>query len=347
MPLPTQDRDEEQRQHVERLVDRRGEADVEAVDALDVREVGADDPPVVEDQVRAGRSARRRARAQPGSSSSPIQISAGSERERVGRHVGGERAEARRRRSARRACGAPASRSGTGSRRPCARRGSSAKTETQFTFCAWRRTAARRARSIVRAAVAHRDPALLDAREGAVAAVLDEPPGAADGRRAVLALRAEPALAVAPQPALLLLLGRGVRLPAAAAAAACRSASACVSGLAPLRLPELEDALVEPRLRCWPAATRFTRPLLVSKVVPIGTCWRVLEVEELVAAGQLDPHGARATRDTFTVSPGIGRRELRLGRPAAELEGADVARPDRRGAALVVAAPAQIGRRRR
>ena len=60
--------------------------------------------------------------------------------------------------------------------------------------------------------VAHRDLAALDAHERAGAAVLGQPLRALDGGGAVLALRAEAALAVAPQPPDLLLLGRGGRL---------------------------------------------------------------------------------------------------------------------------------------
>src|SRR4051812_28493085 len=59
-------------------------------------------------------------------------------------------------------------------------------------------------------AVAHRHHAARHARERALAAVLDEPLGAAHGRRAVLAGDAERARPVAPQPTgLRLVPGRG------------------------------------------------------------------------------------------------------------------------------------------
>src|SRR5262249_12999311 len=114
--------------------------------------------------------------------------------------------------------------------------------------------------------VAHADGAPLDLRERAVALVLGQPHRAADGRRAVGAVAAELALAVAPElaqdrlrPLLLLLLCRLRRRPGALQRRALRARDLALEdqvgdqrlGLLGLllrdRLLDLEDAVVEVR----------------------------------------------------------------------------------------------------
>src|SRR6201991_1490244 len=96
--------------------------------------------------------------------------------------------------------------------------------------------------------VAHEHRALRDARQRARTGVLDEPLGAPDGGGAEPAGGPEVAFALAPEVALLGLLGRGV-----AAALGARRERLGERGVgAPAALAELEDALVEGRLlgRC-------------------------------------------------------------------------------------------------
>src|SRR6201999_3844337 len=145
-------------------------------------------------------------------------------------------------------------------------------------------------------------------------------------------LSAELPLAVAPQAALLLaLLDRARVAPAASETLGERE-----RGQRPpaLGLPEAERALVEPgTLTRGGGLQVHTAPIGVERR-PDRYLLGVPEAEELVAAGELDEHGAARQVDVARLA-GHRRRELDLGRRAAELERADVAGIDVRRVALI------------